>query len=95
MNAGKSCFRERIVDRGGWVSLVMRIGFAWVKWSMLPELVPFVAQPVPNGHGLVRCEIRRARLASLTVYLIGCYRDVGRLLETREWHVDRSLAVFQ
>ena len=51
MNGGKFSFREKIVEHAGWETLVMRIGFAWLMWSMLPASVPFVAQPAPNGLG--------------------------------------------
>ena len=51
MTGAKFSFRERVVDHAGWETLVMRIGFAWLMWSMLPASVPFIAQPVPNGLG--------------------------------------------
>lgn len=51
MNGGKFCFREKVVDYAGWEILIMRVGFAWLMWSMLPASVPFDAQPVPNGLG--------------------------------------------
>ena len=51
MNGAKFSMRERVIDHAGWETLVMRIGFAWLMWSMLPATLPFISQPVPNGLG--------------------------------------------
>ena len=51
MKGAKFSLRERVVDHTRWETLAMRVGFAWLMWSMLPASVPFIAQPVPNGLG--------------------------------------------
>lgn len=44
---------ETIVEHASWELFVMRLGFAWLMWSMLPSGIPFTDQPVPNGLGRV------------------------------------------
>ncbi len=51
MRCGPFSFQEKVVDHAGWETLVMRIVFAWLMWSMLPVSVAYSSQPVPNGLG--------------------------------------------
>lgn len=44
-------FVEKVVDYAGWELLAMRVLFGWLMWTMLPAVIPYTSQPVPNGLG--------------------------------------------
>lgn len=51
MKTRKFSISEKVIAHAWWETLIMRGGFSWLMWSMLPAWVPFEAQPVPNGLG--------------------------------------------
>jgi len=51
MNRFRPLLRETNVAHDWWELAVMRVLFAWLVWRMLPAVVPFHSQPVPNGLG--------------------------------------------
>lgn len=74
--------REVTVTHAGWEMACMRILFAWLVWRMLPEVVPWTTQPVPNGAAQVLNltflaetsiygPLRWAVLLALVVYAVG------------------------
>lgn len=42
---------EKVVGYAGWELLAMRILFGGLMWTMLPAVIPYTDQPVPNGLG--------------------------------------------
>jgi hypothetical protein len=51
MQLRRFAFKEVTIPYRGWELFFMRALFAWLMWAMLPTLVPYTVQPVPNGLG--------------------------------------------
>lgn len=79
---GWSSLRETNVAHAWWELAAMRLLYGWLVWRMLPALVPFHSQPVPNGLGHfldftfladapVYAPLRMSVLAALCLYACG------------------------